>query len=730
MSSSRHRATQPVGSPASTSSRTRFRPDIQGLRAVAVLAVALEHAGVPGLGGGFVGVDVFFVISGFLITQLLLVEVARTGGLSLLGFYARRARRILPAATLVLVVTTLATAFFLSFVQAASVIRDSIWAALFVANVHFGRIGTDYFSADDPPSPLQHYWSLSVEEQFYLVWPLLLLLVLCIVWLVRRRHRAARHRRTSSLPVGWLLGVLTVVGGVSLWGSITLTHRDPTGAYFSTPARVWELAAGATAAVVLPWVSRWPGALRAVLAWSGLALIVVAVVTFGPTTEFPGSAACLPVGGAALLMLTGEQLRFGPGLLLDRGPMQAVGDWSYSFYLWHWPFLLVPAAYIGRDLSTVDNLLLLGCALAVSAASYRFVENPFRRSRRLRLRVRSGFLLYPAAVGLSLVCAVAANAVVQHEVASAASAPPITLRSAPAEPVGKPADLSVADDNTVAMVRASARAAERHQAVPGQLTPDLLDLHSNIAGVGDCNYEFDALRLCQRGAAGGRQAIVLFGDSHARAWIPAVQSVASRAGLAAYYLVKPGCTAARVTPVMANGPFTGCVQWRSWALDQIRLIHPALTIVTDDVPPVLVGADGQRVTATFARAKLATAGLRSTLEDLRPMSGRVVVVGDVPGLTRAPAQCLSSRNTTLADCAAKLPGSYLAVRRLTREAAGAAHAGFIDPTRWFCARRVCPAVVGATVVYRDQEHLTVAYAEELANPLGLALGLLHEAPTR
>ncbi len=167
-----------------TSASTGFRPDVQGLRAVAVLLVALNHANVGPFASGYIGVDVFFVISGFLITGLLLREGEKTGGISLLGFYARRAKRILPAATLTLVVVTVAAAALLSRVEAAATAEDAVWATLFAANVKFGHDGTDYFAQGTPASPLQHFWSLSIEEQYYLVWPTLLLL---IFWLARRR---------------------------------------------------------------------------------------------------------------------------------------------------------------------------------------------------------------------------------------------------------------------------------------------------------------------------------------------------------------------------------------------------------------------------------------------------------------------------------------------------------------------------------------------------------------
>ena len=233
------------------------RADIQGLRAVAVVLVVLGHAGVGFARGGFVGVDVFFVLSGFLITGLLLAEARARGRISLLEFYVRRARRILPAAALALVATDLAAFFLLNFVRARGAVVDSLNAAGFVANFHFAATGVDYFARQDPPSPILHFWSLSVEEQFYVVWPLLLTLVLFGV-----ARRGALHERR-------LLGVLVALAGASLGWSIYLTHAAPTTAYFSPFTRAWELGLGATLAVGASSLERTPGAVRLVLGWVG-----------------------------------------------------------------------------------------------------------------------------------------------------------------------------------------------------------------------------------------------------------------------------------------------------------------------------------------------------------------------------------------------------------------------------------------------------------------------------
>jgi len=377
------------------SSRNRhpdeFRPDIQGLRAVAVTLVVLCHAGVPLMAGGYVGVDVFFVISGFLITGWLLGRASRTARVPFGGFYATRARRILPAAALTLVVTCAASWYWQNSVRALATMHDAVWAAFFAANVHFAQIGADYFARDNRPSPLQHFWTLAVEEQFYLAWPLLLALALAVFARGRSRVDAVVLRRLSVLVAA---GVIA-----SLAWSVHQTSADPNGAYFATPARAWELGIGVLIAVSAPLLARISVWQRALLSWLGLAGILLAAVTFDGGTPFPGDAALLPVLAAGLVILGG--LPPGPArgavALLRRQPFQLTGDLSYALYLWHWPVLVLAADRAGHPLSTWRNLLLIAFAYGLSYVSYRFFENPIRHARALRAP-RPALALWPAAV--------------------------------------------------------------------------------------------------------------------------------------------------------------------------------------------------------------------------------------------------------------------------------------------------------------------------------------------
>ena len=700
---------------------TGFRGDVQGLRAIAVLTVIAAHAGVPFLPGGFVGVDVFFVISGFLISGLLYRELRTGGTLSLRGFWSRRARRILPAATLVIATTLVFSSLTLTLIANRSAIVDAIWAGLFGANIHFAHQGVYYFAEDTGPSPLQHYWSLAVEEQFYVLFPLLLLAVAAVV------RRVTRRGRQQRLPFKTVLAVLVAVTLGSFVWSVVATASSPTTAYFSTFTRVWELGVGAIAALVAPWVSQRLGPrLGALLGAGGLAAVVAACVLYTPATAFPGYAAALPVLGTVALLLSGlrRETQLVPlRWLLETRLMRTTGDWSYSLYLWHWPALVLAEAHVGRELTATETAVVVLLVFNLAAATYQFVEQPFRSGLpAVRLRGARALALYPASIAVLVASTAGAWGYTAYQGRETGDNPPITVAAdaaAAAEERGEDAE---------ALVKASVQAARGGTAIPSDLTPNLLDLRESIADVGDCDYtEDDVRRLCVRGDTDGDKTLVLVGDSHARAWIPAMDQIATAAGWRAFYLVKPQCPAGHVTvsPTADDDVvFTACTEFQDWVTATIDSLHPDLVVISS-APPVngVWDDDGVRHTAIDEVVPLLEQGYDQMFLELQDDAERVVVIRDVPKSEQDPGDCLSGSKPSLLDCMFSPVERSTILGDVVVRSAALNGAEVIDPTPWLCWRDECPVVIGGTLSYRDTNHITTEYAARLAGSLGRALEL-------
>ena len=368
----------------------KFRPDVQGLRAIAILLALLYHAGIPGFGGGYVGIEVFFVISGFVITGLLLREREGTGGTSLRSFYGRRARRIIPAATLVIIVTVVATYHWLGPLAGHETATDGKWAALFLANVHFEATHTNYLVSQAAPSPLLNYWSLGVEEQFYIVYPALFL---ATGWLARKRSFRVK-----------IAVVLVAVIVASYSFSIVLTSENAQSAYFSLLVRSWELALGGLIALSGRYLQRIPRTWAAVASWVGLAVVLVTAVTLRSDTVYPGALVAIPTLAAGVVIAAGAAAPdWGVERLLRRQPFPFLALISFSLYLWHWPILVIAAQSRGVEtLPAWDNVGLLFVAGVLATLTYKFFENPVRHASFLTRRKWASIFLGLSLVALTL----------------------------------------------------------------------------------------------------------------------------------------------------------------------------------------------------------------------------------------------------------------------------------------------------------------------------------------
>lgn len=664
-----------------------YRWDIQGMRAIAVVLVMLAHADVPGLEGGYIGVDVFFVISGFLITGLLLEDGKEHHRISFARFYSRRARRILPAATVVVVATSVASVLILNAYQARSALVDGMWAGFFAVNVRFARTGTNYFTkAASITSPLQHFWSLSVEEQFYVVWPALLAVSgFGILALRRRRSQGALGEPRSPSTVR-ITATLLALGGLSLILSIHQTATDPHAAYFSTIDRAWELAVGALLAVQVPQVARLAAPVRAALTWAGLACIVIAATTFSAATPVPGSATLLPVLGSAAVLAGGVGApRASAARLLSLAPMRFVGAISYSLYLWHWPILILAAAYFPFHLNLGQRLALLAVATVIAVLSYAFIELPFQRAKRLSRKSYSGMVLWPVALTAIVVVALVGESEFSFVAASGPAVPGLSASAAVVDAV------------------AAARAGDP---IPHATAPGILQATSDYTYIGKCSgFQQEQSRICEMGDPTGTKTVVLFGNSHSSMWIPTISVLAKQAKWRFFPIVKEACGYDDYAALRHIGVRNPCVVWYRWALTAITRLHPNV---------VVIGAYGYREWAK---------GLSIILPQVRALTSRLVLIADVPGLPVVPAYCLSKVSANLGWCLWPEPKFRITDLGIARRLAIAAHIGFIDPESWFCYRHVCPSVINGLIPYYDTSHLTIDYARYLAPTLGAKLDL-------
>ncbi|WP_082992915.1 acyltransferase family protein [Mycobacterium sp. 1245111.1] len=698
---------------------TGFRPDIEGLRAVAVLAVVLFHAEVPGVGGGFVGVDVFFVISGFLITGLLWREASATGTVGLRRFYGARARRLLPASAAVGVVTMIASVVLLPLLQVKSVIVDGITSALYVGNYWFIMRGVDYFASARPPSPFQHYWSLGVEEQFYLVWPAL---IIGTAWLIRRLRRRTRVEATSSRRP--FLVVLALVAAVSFALSLVATPFAPAVAFFSLPTRAWQLAVGGLVALtVVRWRGLSPRA-GAITGWAGLALILLACTGFSGATPYPGLAALLPTAGTALVIGAGcATATQGCGRVLRVAPMRAIGRISYSWYLWHWPVLLLAPDVLGHPLGLAARVAAALASGGLAVLTLRFVENPLRFAPAVRRSAGRSLALGGVATAIAVCVGAALLVVVPLPTGRGAPTAALNVTATPVPAGSDMAAYDAAVQHAFAQVQAALVASAGLTAVPSNLDPPFADVEAEqnaYMGSGCLRAPLQGGQPeCATGDLESPTTVVLVGDSHAAIWNPSFQQVAAQRRWRLETLEKAACP---FMDMRVNNPFRRvvevfehCEQWRAQIMDRLRSERPRLVVVSAWRG---YGAD-EHLTGFNAYDPAWLDSLTRLVQQLRGTGAKVLVLGPVPDPHTTVPICLSAH---LDDVAACLPRRSTAVNQtgIAAEAAATQAAGgqYTDLTDLFCAGDRCPVIVGNTLVYVDASHLTFEYSRRLAPVMG------------
>ncbi len=670
---------------------TAFRNDIQGLRAVAVLLVLLYHASVPYVTAGFIGVDVFFVLSGYLITGLLIRELETTGTIRLLDFYAKRARRLLPASFTVLgavaavlfIVPRWIPDLVIPQLYGRSISWDIQRSGLYIVNWLFAERAVDYHSTD-VPSPLQHFWSLSVEEQFYAVWPLLIL----AVGFAAASLGIRRTRRT-------LLAVLAIITALSFAYSYRYSITEPARAYFVTTTRVWEMSSGAMLAVLLPGVAerlRGRSAARHLapaITIGGLVLIVGSSVFIGASMPFPGTAALVPVTGT-LAVLAGGSLGATPGVtrVLESSPMQWLGERSYSLYLWHWPVLWFAMALFGT-LSVAQSVLAIMISFIPAAGSYRWIEQPFRHHRSLVQPIRGVALGGVATVAAYMLGALLLQTTtnVEQTVVAAEDVPQVV------EVLGV-------------------------QVTAEEITPSFMDAREELPA----GYEsgcFDEFR-CSLGNPRADIHVLILGNSHAAHWVPTLEGLAAERDWRLTVMAASGCRTATGAP-SASKRFERCETWP----DAVRAELPSI-VDEHGVDLVLVSENRILHDPTDAERTLLTNAYIASWDYLGQIDVPVAVVRPVPGGNVIGLDCPSLLVGDLVDCATPIDKAINGERPII-DAAAAHDLPLLDLTDYFCVDGMCPAVIDDLLVRRDNNHLTVTFARALTNAFGERLDqLIHD----
>lgn len=655
---------------------TRQRRDIQGLRAVAVLAVIAAHTlGAPA--GGFVGVDVFFVISGYLITGLLLREVDRTGTISFRKFYERRAKRILPAAVVVIAATVVASLVLLGRSGGRDVAIDGLFSAFFAGNWRFAIDGVDYFAEGTPPSPLQHFWTLGVEEQFYLVWPWVMLAIVA-VWGAHRMRRAR-------------VAIVAITGASFAWALVE-TATNPAFAYFSTFSRAWELGIGAILAF-LPPLALSPLA-RRVIAWAGLVGIAVSLVVVADSSPlWPAPLGLLPVVSTAMVILAGADTSVPAPWILTNRVATYIGDVSYSLYLWHFPvaILLVAAMPAGTPTYIV---VALAATFALSVLSFHLVENPARRAawfrwRRRRIRGLTRAWL-PTLASLAIVAVTgAAGFAVVNPLRTGADEETVAQTISPTTAPGSEIDCRGAG---TALHPDECAGAEFDALIPA---PDTL-----VDDIGDayaCYIDENApLLTCAHGSESAATRVALVGDSHAAALLPALEPQLASLDWRLETFVGRGCT-------LMDPP------------DESTDCDAARPAIND----ALTSGDYDIVIATSTR-RFATPKEKhaSIIERIRDAGTRVIVVEDNPMPDEASIACTTRIGVGPGSECGTDTASALADPHTLAEAAEDVGAPVIDLTDVYCRDGFCDSIIGGVIVYRDAAgHITRSWARTLSQPL-------------
>ncbi|WP_051432631.1 acyltransferase family protein [Promicromonospora kroppenstedtii] len=665
--------------------RRRFLPEVQALRALAVALVVVYHLEPELLPGGYIGVDVFFVISGFLITGHMIREVEKTGRLSLGRFWAARARRILPAGLVVIGVTAALAPLVVPVTEWADLQRQALASVFYVQNWVLAADSVDYLAADNAPTAFQHFWSLAVEEQFYLLWPIVVVVGALLVRRVARDRVRALH--------GVLLVLFGLIVVASFVWSVQQVRAGDAAAYFATTTRLWELGAGGLLAVVLRHTSRFAAG-RSLLALAGLATIIAGALVLTPKTPFPGFAALVPVLGAAAIIAAGRTSGAGSlTWLVDRSWVQWLGNVSYSVYLWHFPIIIGFEAWANRQPHALESIGLLALSLLMAHLSYTFVERPVRTARwagRGNTRV-----LLAAATAMAVTAGVAVTPmfraqVQEQEWQQEAQGVEVGLGS------GFGAE-AVDGGNVPAFV---------DKAGP-VIVPNLQDVHKELSrtyAACAANATAGTTPRCEFGDPAGRRTLALVGDSHVRMFASPVVEAARERGW-------------RVVTYLHNScPFSLDAREMQYSKACLRANQETLDALVAEAPDLVVTgifADSL-FKGTVPGYEPGVGGLVKAWDALQAVGSRIVVIKDAPRPRADVLECVADHAQDPGSCAVSREKAFdYPGHKTLRDAARIAGVRIVDLTDRYCGPERCMPVVGNVMVYRDNNHVTDTYARSL-----------------
>lgn len=715
-----------------------FQPHIEGLRAVAVLAVVAHHIGL--LDRGFLGVDAFFVISGFLISSLIYDDIKEFQNVRLVHFYSRRARRILPMASLVIVVSLLVVAMLGNPIQTAKAALEGIWASLFAANFYYLQTSTDYFAASDF-NLLRHYWSLAVEEQFYIVWPLLLLIIAKISKLAWQRI---------------ILYTTLVISITSFVYAYSIGNQNPTSAYFLTLGRVWELSLGALIAIALHF-----GSAKVIPSYLKYGLTIALVLSFFiPINSFIPALQALPV-----VLLTAAVIYFGinqKNILFNNTYMNRIGSRSYGWYLWHWPLLVIAELYLKEAPTLLQAFTIVVVAYLLAEISFFLFENPIRHNLKLK---SNPFNAIRAGIGFIFTALILSLVLNSSQISSASGIDP-KPSSTNSEVVNSPTpdatsstEESATPSETTSEPQASPTDTPNNGPVVQKLVGDLMgnsfneylaNLQNVIQGavsadeypakmiprLGDivrdrsewfengCSVDFPDTNVpeCVGGQIGASKTLVLYGDSHATMWMPAFDRIGKDLGWEIHLFAKLACPLVEenVWSYQLNKPFFECQTWQSTVLNKIRDLNPDVIVATDQWKPAVKNGsiDDNGVEALWNRS------FQPAVAKLKSYTNRLIVLGNVPNIEADPATCVGQGGSSPWQCSTLRDDSeYAAINRIERKATQAVGGKYIDTMEWACTVQFCPTVIGGRVAYFDRWHFSDTYVKWLDPVLKAALNL-------